>query len=199
MSLAPPEAPAALPPGGAAGGPAEPDPRRLLDQIAGAVEGFIDGVGRVTLYLTLAMIGLVALNVLLRYAFSFGSVWAQELEWHLLAAVILFGMSYALQRGDNVRVDVFYANFTPRAKFVVNLISGLLTLAIAGLFIKLSLGYVGQSWAINETSPDPGGIPWRWAVKGLIPLGFLLLALQQVGALLRLLRTEQLRRSTGDV
>ena len=163
------------------------------------IEALIDGVGKATLYLTLVMIGLVAVNVLLRYAFSFGSVWGQELEWHLLAAVILFGMSYALQRGENVRVDVFYADFTPRTKFVVNLISGLLTLAIAGLFIKLSLAYVAQSWAVNETSPDPGGIPWRWAVKGLIPLGFALLALQQVGALLRLLRAEQLRRSTGDV
>jgi TRAP-type mannitol/chloroaromatic compound transport system permease small subunit len=55
----------------------------------------------------------VATNVLLRYAFSVGSVWAQELEWHLLAAVILLGMSHALQRGDNVRVDLFYAGFSP--------------------------------------------------------------------------------------
>jgi hypothetical protein len=77
------------------------------------IEAFIDRVGQVTLYLTLAMIALVATNVLLRYAFSVGSVWAQELEWHLLAAVILLGMSYALQRGDNVRVDLFYAGFTP--------------------------------------------------------------------------------------
>jgi TRAP-type mannitol/chloroaromatic compound transport system permease small subunit len=59
------------------------------------IEALIDAMGRATLYLTLLMIGLVAVNVLLRYAFSFGSVWSQELEWHLLAAVILFGMSYA--------------------------------------------------------------------------------------------------------
>lgn len=161
------------------------------------IEAFIDAVGRATLYLVLAMIALVAINVLLRYSFSLGTVWAQELEWHLLAAVILFGMSYALQRGDNVRVDVFYANFTPRAKFVVNIVSGLLTLAIAMVMIKLSLGYVGQSWAIDETSPDPGGIPMRWAVKGLIPLGFVLLALQTVGALMRLVLTERQRREAG--
>lgn len=161
------------------------------------IEAFIDAVGRVTLYLVLAMIALVAINVLLRYSLSLGTVWAQELEWHLLAAVILFGMSYALQRGDNVRVDVFYANFTPRAKFVVNIVSGLLTLAIAMVMIKLSLGYVGQSWAIDETSPDPGGIPMRWAVKGLIPLGFVLLALQTVGALMRLVLTERQRREAG--
>jgi TRAP-type mannitol/chloroaromatic compound transport system permease small subunit len=141
------------------------------------------------------MIALVATNVLLRYAFSFGSVWAQELEWHLLAAVILLGMSYALQRGENVRVDVFYAGFSARARFFVNLASGLLTLAVAGLFIKLSLAYVAQSYSIGETSADPGGIPMRWAVKGLIPVGFALLALQTLGALMKLVLLERERRA----
>lgn len=163
------------------------------------IEALIDAIGQATLYLALAMIGLVATNVLLRYAFSFGSVWGQELEWHLLATVILLGMSYALQRGDNVRVDVFYADFKPRTKFVVNVFSGLLQLAIALLFIKLSLSYVGQSLAIGETSPDPGGIPFRWAIKGLIPVGFGLLALQTVGALMRLVVIEQTRREAERV
>ena len=160
------------------------------------IEALIDAGGRATLYLTLVMIGLVAVNVLLRYSLSFGSVWSQELEWHLLATIILLGMSYALQRGENVRVDVFYANFTPRAKFVVNLASGVLTLAIALLFIKLSASYVAQSWAIGETSADPGGIPYRWAVKGLIPLGF---GLQTVGALLRLVLIERQRVEASRV
>lgn len=157
------------------------------------IEALIDMVGRATLYLTLVMIALVATNVLLRYAFSLGSVWAQELEWHLLAAVILFGMSYALQRGDNVRVDVFYAGFGARSQFIVDVISGVLTLLIALFFLKLSLAYTAQSFAIGETSADPGGIPYRWAVKGLIPLGFGLLALQTVGALMRRVIVERQR------
>jgi TRAP-type mannitol/chloroaromatic compound transport system permease small subunit len=159
------------------------------------IEAFIDRVGQVTLYLTLAMIALVATNVLLRYAFSVGSVWAQELEWHLLAAVILLGMSHALQRGDNVRVDLFYAGFGPGTKFIVNAASGVLTLLVALLFIKLSLAYVMQSYSIGETSADPGGIAWRWAVKGLIPLGFGLLVLQTMGALMRLVVEERLRQA----
>jgi TRAP-type mannitol/chloroaromatic compound transport system permease small subunit len=163
------------------------------------IEALIDAIGQLTLVLTLVMIALVATNVLLRYAFSFGSVWAQELEWHLLATVILLGMAYALQRGDNVRVDVFYADFGPRLKFVVNLVSGLLQLAIALLFIKLSWSYVGQAWAVNETSPDPGGIPWRWAIKGMIPVGFGLVALMSVAALLRLVLIERQRVEAARV
>jgi TRAP-type mannitol/chloroaromatic compound transport system permease small subunit len=159
--------------------------------LMGGIEAWTDFVGRVTLWVTLLMIGLVATNVVLRYLFSFGSVWAQELEWHLLAALILLGMSYALQRGDNVRVDLFYAGYSPRAKFAVDVVSVLLMLVVSLLFIKLSINYVAQSWSINETSPDPGGIPWRWAIKSLIPLGYALVALQSVGALLRLFHERQ--------
>ena len=154
-----------------------------MERTVAAVEAFIDGVGKLTLWIALLMIGLVATNVLLRYSMSLGSVWAQELEWHLLAALILLGISYALQRGDNVRVDVFYAGYSPRRKYIVDLVSLALMLCVSLLFIKLSIPYVIQSWSIGESSPDPGGIPHRWAVKALIPLGYVLVSLQCAAAI----------------
>jgi TRAP-type mannitol/chloroaromatic compound transport system permease small subunit len=160
--------------------------RNPLSKAAGGIQAVIDRLGSLTAWIALIMIALVATNVILRYAFSFGSVWAQELEWHLLAALILLGMSYALQRGENVRVDVFYARFSPRGKQGVNIVSALLLISISLLFIYLSLGYVEQSRSIAESSPDPGGIPYRWAVKALIPLGYGLLLLQQLAELVRL-------------
>lgn len=160
---------------------------KSLRPLATGIEGFIDRLGSLTAWIALVMIGLVATNVILRYTLSLGSVWAQELEWHLLAALILLGMSHALQRGDNVRVDLFYARYSPRLKRVVDVISALLLIAVAVAFIQLSLGYVEQSRSIMEGSPDPGGIPYRWAVKALIPLGYGLLVLQQLAHLLHLL------------
>jgi TRAP-type mannitol/chloroaromatic compound transport system permease small subunit len=160
---------------------------KALRPLATFIESFIDRIGALTAWIALAMIGLVATNVLLRYSFSYGSVWAQELEWHLLAALILLGMAYALQRGENVRVDLFYARYSPAGKRLVDVVSALLLIAVSLGFIWLSLGYVEQSRSINEASPDPGGIPLRWLVKSLIPLGYGLLLLQQLAQLLRLL------------
>ena len=162
---------------------------KAITSVMEKIESLIDVVGRSTLWVALVMIGLVAVNVLLRYSFSFGSVWAQELEWHLLAALILLGMCYALQRGDNVRVDLFYANYSARKKFVVDVISLLLLLAVALIFVKVSISYVLQAYSIQESSPDPGGIPLRWIVKSLIPIGYGLVALQTVAVLLRLFHT----------
>ena len=160
---------------------------KALRPLATLIEGAIDRIGGLTAWIALVMIGLVATNVLLRYAFSFGSVWAQELEWHLLAALILLGMSHALQRGENVRVDLFYARYSPLGKRVVDVVSALLLITVSLLFIWLSLGYVEQSRSISEASADPGGIPLRWLVKALIPVGYGLLVLQQLAQLLRLL------------
>ncbi|NBQ89956.1 MAG: TRAP transporter small permease subunit [Betaproteobacteria bacterium] len=164
-----------------------------MERAVVAVETFIDGVGKLTLWIALLMIGLVATNVLLRYSMSLGSVWAQELEWHLLAALILLGISYALQRGDNVRVDVFYAGYSPRRKYVVDLVSLALLLAVSLLFIKLSIPYVMQSYSIGERSPDPGGIPYRWVIKAFIPLGYVLVSLQCAAALARRVLQERSR------
>ena len=144
-------------------------------------------IDKVASWLTLSIVLLIVINVILRYSMSLGSVWAQELEWHLLAAMILFGISFSLLRGDNVRVDLFYANYTPQKKYIVDLVSAILTIIIAVFFVKLSINYVGQSFSIGEKSPDPGGIPMRWLVKSLIPIGFSLLALQGFAEMLRVI------------
>jgi TRAP-type mannitol/chloroaromatic compound transport system permease small subunit len=155
--------------------------------IAERIESVIDLFGKVASWLTLSIVLLIVVNVILRYSMSLGSVWSQELEWHLLAAMILFGISFSLLRGDNVRVDLFYANYTPQKKYIVDLVSAILTIIIAVFFVKLSINYVGQSFSIGEKSPDPGGIPMRWLVKSLIPIGFSLLALQGFAEMLRVI------------
>jgi TRAP-type mannitol/chloroaromatic compound transport system permease small subunit len=101
-----------------------------------------------------------------------------------MAPIALFGMVWALKRGEHVRVDVLYDRFPPRAKAVADMIACLLGLVIGAAIVWLSWKYVGQSFANNEGSANPGGIPYRWALKALIPAGFVLLALQYVAELL---------------
>ncbi len=170
---------------GASGGAAGP-----ARAFVARVERAVDLIGRAASWLTLAIVVLMAIDVLLRYAFSIGSVWAQELEWHLLAPLVLFGMTYALLKGEHVRVDVLYARYSPRTQAAVDLLSALLAVAMAALVIRYSIQFVSQSYVINEISSDPGGLTHRWMLKALIPVGFavfgLMAAAQGVGAALRL-------------
>lgn len=151
-----------------------------LESLAGRIETLIDVIGRLAAWTTFVLVAVMASNVLLRYLFATGTVWAQELEWHLMAPIVLFGMSYALRHGDHVRVDVLYAGFSPRVKRGVDLVAALLSAAVALAVIELSWRYVLQSWSIGEGSANPGGIPYRYVLKSLIPIGFALLFLQSL-------------------
>lgn len=170
-----------------------PDTRARARRVRARIERFVDIIGAWTSWIALVIVVLMATNVLLRYLFSAGTVWAQELEWHLLVPLILFGMSYALRHGEHVRVDIAYARFSHRARVIVDLVSALLAAAISVLIIWFSLHYVEQSYVIGEQSQDPGGLPYRFLLKGLIPVGFALLLAQSVASALACI--DKLRRS----
>jgi TRAP-type mannitol/chloroaromatic compound transport system permease small subunit len=102
----------------------------------------------------------------------------QELEWHLMSPIALIGMSYALRHRDHVRVDIFFARFGRRLQEFIDLTAAIVTIVIAIVIFKLSLGFVYQAYVIGEGSPDPGGLPYRFLLRSFIPLGFALLAVQ---------------------
>ena len=128
--------------------------------------------------LLLAMVALEFSHVAGRYIIGTSPVWMQELEWHLLLPVALLGISVLMLENGHVRVDMLYDRFSKRTQQVLDLISMLFGVAIAVLFIKYSMGFVDSAFSIREGSPDPGGLPMRWALKGFIPVAFGLFALQ---------------------
>jgi TRAP-type mannitol/chloroaromatic compound transport system permease small subunit len=154
-------------------------------QLADGIDAFIDAVGRVTAWSSFALALVMGGNVLLRYVFHTGTVWSQELEWHLMAPICLFGMSYALRHGEHVRVDVMFAGFSERTKDFVDFLSSLILMAISLIIIWLSIPYLIQSWSIGEESANPGGIPARYILKSFIPIGFALMFVQAFGQAIR--------------
>lgn len=164
-----------------------------------SIEAVIDVIGRVASWVTLSIIVLMTCNVILRYTMNIGAVWAQELEWHLLGVLVMFGMSYTLLKDGHVRVDIFYARFSPRGQRFVNVLTYLLQIVVCTVLIWLSLKYVEQSYSIGEISSDPGGLPFRWAIKGLLPFGFFLVLLQSIAALLRICLQEPEESEAGHV
>lgn len=148
---------------------------RLLDAVA-------ERTGRVVSWLALVLTALTAYDVFARYLFHAGSVALQEAEWHVFAVLFLLAAAYTLKHDAHVRVDVFYGRLGPRGKGIVDLIGTLVfLLPFSALLIWTSLSFVSLSWEMGESSADPGGLPYRWALKGMIPAGFALVALQGIG------------------
>lgn len=157
----------------------------VAEKLAGGIDVLVDFVGRLTSWVTFFLALVMGANVLLRYGFSIGFIWSQELEWHLFVPICLFGMSYALLHGEHVRVDIVYAGLRPRTKLVIDVIAHLLSIVFCVVVIWLSIPYVQQSWSIGEGTANPGGIDYRYIVKAIIPIGFTLLLLQSLSQAIR--------------
>jgi|SRR5215216_669417 len=158
---------------------------RGLAAVADSLDVFIDRIGRVTGWCSLAIVLVMAYNVLLRYFFRTGSVAMQELEWHLMAPICMLGLSYAILKDGHVQVDILFGRFPPRLQRIIEFISTVLVVIVIAILLKLCIPYVMQSYNIGEKSPDPGGLTHRWIVKAMLPLGFALLLIQSVAAMLR--------------
>jgi TRAP-type mannitol/chloroaromatic compound transport system permease small subunit len=157
----------------------------LAASAADAIDRFIDRVGQATAWICLAIVLVVATNVILRYLFRIGPMSLQELEWHLMSPIALIGMSYALRHNDHVRVDIFYDGFSLRLRAIIDLAAAILTVIVSVIIIKLSINFVYQAYSLGEGSPDPGGLPYRFLLRSFIPLGFILLAVQAVANVIR--------------
>ncbi len=138
-------------------------------------------LGKAISWLTLVLMLIVCYDVFTRYALKESSVALQELEWHLFAIIFLMAAAYTLIVDDHVRVDVIYTTLSERKQAWINLIGSLIFLIPFCIVVIISTkNFVSLSFMMRETSPDAGGLPARYIIKGMIPVSFVFLLLQGI-------------------
>ncbi|MDE0208205.1 MAG: TRAP transporter small permease subunit [Candidatus Tectomicrobia bacterium] len=159
---------------------------KFLSAVVRGIDRLNEKVGQNVSWLTLFLVLVTTYDVIMRYLFDITYVFIQELEWHLFAVLFLIAAGYTHLKGDHVRVDIVHARLSPHLKAWVELVFGLLFLfPTCFLLIWTSIPFVINAWTVLEGSPDPGGIPARYILKAVIPIGFVLVALQGVSATIR--------------
>ena len=164
-----------------------------------ALDPWLERLGRCASWLWLLLLIVIVANVVLRYAFGQGRVEFEEIQWHLYAAGFLLGLSHALKDDAHIRVDLMHERFGPTLKAWIELY-GILLLLLPFIAVVLifSVSFVAASYQLGEVSPSPGGLPYRWAVKAMLPLGFSFLLLAALSRLTRVWAYLFLGRGEGD-
>jgi len=161
-----------------------------LKKIAILLETINKYVGKGVSYLTGALVVLICADVFARYIFQSTVIWIVELEIYFFALIFLIGAGYAFQHDKHVRVDVFYSKAKPKTKAWINLIGGILfLLPWCIVVLQVAYRYARNSFLINESSPQPGGLPALYLLKSAIFVGFVFLLLQAIASVLRSLIT----------
>lgn len=151
------------------------------------VDPILNRIGNAVSWVWVVLLVVIVCNVVLRYALSQGRIEFEEIQWHLYSVGFMLGLSYALQHDAHVRVDVLYERFQPTTRAWIDLYGIVLfLLPFIALMLIWSVPFVADSFATGEISSSPGGLPYRWAIKSVLVLGFALLGVAAFSRLTRL-------------
>lgn len=154
-----------------------------------SVDALVTGIGRAVSWLWLVLLAVIVLNVVLRYAFAEGRIEFEELQWHLYAIGFLLGIPYAVATDSHIRVDVVHERLSPRLRAWIELYGiVLLLLPFCALVVIYAVPFVAASFTAGEVSASPGGLPYRWVIKAVLPVSFVLLALAGIARAARAVR-----------
>jgi TRAP-type mannitol/chloroaromatic compound transport system permease small subunit len=151
-----------------------------------AFNRFSDLIGTFSAILLLLLVANVFYDVIMRYLLNDVSIGMQELEWHLYSMIFLFGVAYTLRADGHVRVDFIYERLSQKRRALIDIVGILVFLSTFCFLVAASgIGFASAAYDINEMSGDPGGLPFRWLIKGMISLSFVCVMISSFGFMLR--------------
>lgn len=150
------------------------------------IDNFLRFIGHAVCGVNAILVIVIIAQVVLRYGFSSGFVFLEELQWHLYAVGVMMGLSYAHVNDTHIRVDIIHMRLSDRTKRIIEII-GILLFVLPFIWVVFyhSLDFVYDAWRTSERSNAPLGLPYRWAIKAVIPAAFGLLGIATLSRLMR--------------
>lgn len=137
-------------------------------------------IGRVVSYVVLVLFVLLLSDVVMRYLTQSPISWSAEASKLVFGVYAIIGGGYLLARRDHVNVDLFYGNFSPRKKAVVDIATSFLFFLFLGVLISESWSMAYDSVIRFEVSYETTWRPWIWPSKCMIVVAAVLLLLQGI-------------------
>lgn len=142
--------------------------------------------GRIGAWAFLPLMLVIVLDVVMRRFFVIGSIRLQELEWHFHAILFLLCLGYAYLAHAHVRIEIISERLPDRVRVLIELLGvALFMLPLCWILFSYSIDLVGRSYMSGESSPHSSGLPYRWIIKAVMPVGFALLIVSGAASLLR--------------
>ncbi|MDX1466072.1 MAG: TRAP transporter small permease subunit [Halomonas sp.] len=187
-------------------------PKLILGYIT-AIDAMNRAIGRMAMYLIFVLIGVLLWSSASK-AFLTPSMWTLETAQFVMVAYFVLGGPYSIQLGSNVRMDLFYGDWSPRTKAWVDAITvcflifylgvllygGLVSTAyslgyfgdepfrffldLVGTFVTQGPSAAGEALGFLERSPTAWR-PWLWPIKTILCLGVFLMILQALAEFFR--------------
>jgi TRAP-type mannitol/chloroaromatic compound transport system permease small subunit len=131
------------------------------------VDGFNRGLGRIVMYGLFAMIGVLLWSSISKTFFT-PSQWTLEVAQFGLVAYFMLGGPYALLVGANVRMDLFYHDWSNRRKAQIDAMTVFFLLFYLAVLLYGALDSL--AYGLGHFQGEPirylRGLVWTWVTQG---------------------------------
>ena len=155
-------------------------------RLSSVLDAVVKGIGDAVSWVWVVLVAIIVVNVTMRYAFGEGRIEFEELQWHLYAVGFLIGLSYCVQNDSHIRIDIFQERFRPRTQAWIEFYGILLFLIPYTVVVLVyAPSFIEYSLRTGEVSSAPGGLPYRWGIKSVMFLAYLLILIAAISRLSR--------------
>ena len=150
-------------------------------RLSRALDSVVAGIGEASSWIWTVLMLLIVYQVVQRYVFGLGSIKMEEMQWHLYAVGFMLAIPFAELRERHVRIDVMAEHWPLRRRLWVEAFGLAAFLFPLSVFVIIyAVPYFLESYAVNEISSAPDGLPYRYVLKAFIVVTFILLAMVAV-------------------
>lgn len=161
-------------------------PMKFILRTSNVIDRVVSTVGMTAAWLSILLIVVIVFDVVTRRFLVLGSTKLQELEWHLHAILFFLCIGWAYIKNAHVRIELVHERLSRRTQLWIELLGCLLFLIPYCLIVFYhGADWWERSWATGEVSDSATGLPYRWAIKAVLPTGFVFIFLGAVTVLLR--------------
>jgi len=143
------------------------------------IDSFIEWSSSVLSYFVYFIIVLLMYEIILRYFFDLPTIWVHETSKLLFGACSVLMGAYCLLHNQHIRIDVFYARFSPRMRAAIDCFTMLFIFFFAFLMVYHGYSFAKMAFDYGEV-PIMAFKPLLWPEKASIPVAGALVILQGI-------------------
>ncbi|KJS12667.1 MAG: hypothetical protein VR67_07925 [Peptococcaceae bacterium BRH_c8a] len=171
----------------------------ISTKITNVLESIVEWAGKITSWLILILIFSIAYEVVCRYFFNAPTFWSFDISYMVGGSAMVLGAAWTLKTGQQVRVDIFYMNMSPKKQAIADIIASvILFFPVVTIGLLYAIPQVIFSWSKQEKIYSGIWDPPIYPVKTVIAVAMLLLLIQGIAELIKNIQKLQRERGASD-
>jgi len=133
-------------------------------------------IGRVVMYMLFALMGILLYSSVSKVFFH-PAQWTLEMAQFVMTAYFFLGGPYSMQMGSDVRMDLFYGDWSPHTRAWADAFTALFLLFYLGVMLYGGIGSTSYALEYGETNSSAWR-PYMWPIKIVMCFAIVLMVLQ---------------------